>query len=50
MVSIRGEESDDKEPHLGLGLYLAKLIADFHHFNIQIHKTVQGVQVIFTHD
>lgn len=43
MVSIRGEESGDKEPHLGLGLYLAKLIADFHQLNVQIHNTEQGV-------
>ena len=50
MVSIRGEEGDDKEPHLGLELYLAKLIADFHQFNVQIHNTEQGVQVICTHD
>ena len=50
MVSIRSEESDDKEPHLGLGLYLAKLIADFHQFNVQIHNTKQGVQVMFSHD
>ena len=33
MVSVRGErhgESGDAEPHLGLGLYIARVIAEFH--------------------
>jgi signal transduction histidine kinase len=29
MVSIRAEQKTD-EPHLGLGLYIVRLIAEFH--------------------
>jgi signal transduction histidine kinase len=36
MVSIRGESEDDTQLHLGLGLHIAKMITQFHGFNIQI--------------
>jgi signal transduction histidine kinase len=29
MMSVRGGASDDA-PHLGLGLYIARLVAEFH--------------------
>jgi len=30
MVSVRADHPDAKEPHLGLGLYMVRLIAQFH--------------------
>lgn len=33
MVSVRQQKSQDK-PHLGLGLYIARLVTDFHHGKI----------------
>jgi K+-sensing histidine kinase KdpD len=37
MVSVRNEsENDAAQLHLGLGLHIAKMIAQFHGFNIQI--------------
>ena len=46
MVSIR-ESSTDKQPHLGLGLYIARLITDYHKGKItaQNHHAPQGVTV-----
>lgn len=41
MVSIRQGESD--EPHLGLGLYIVKLIANFHNGHASAANTQDGV-------
>jgi len=46
MVSIRGERAAGK-PHLGLGLYVARLIAEFHNGSIEAENTAaaDGVEV-----
>jgi len=45
MVSVRGSDSDR---HLGLGLYVAKLIAEGHGGNISASNTEDGVQFSVT--
>lgn len=49
MTSLRpsGRDSGDSESHLGLGLYIAKVIADFHGASLTIanREDVQGVTV-----
>jgi len=45
MVSIREERSDT--PHLGLGLYIAKLIAQHHNGNLSASNNVQNDGVEF---
>ncbi|MCP3427443.1 proteobacterial dedicated sortase system histidine kinase [Opacimonas viscosa] len=42
MVSIRGESENDTQLHLGLGLHIAKMIAQFHGFNIGISEMLCG--------
>ena len=37
MVSLRKLKTE--EPHLGLGLYIVKLISDFHHGNVKAYNT-----------
>ncbi|GAC07290.1 ATP-binding protein [Paraglaciecola chathamensis] len=37
MVSVRSEQATS-EPHLGLGLHIAKVIAQFHNAEIQIEN------------
>ncbi len=46
MVSMRDKNNPDKT-HLGLGLFIAKMITDFHQGKISIHncKDKRGVQV-----
>ena len=46
MASARASASDD-EPHLGLGLYIAQLIAEFHHGAIAVRDRAdtEGVEV-----
>ncbi len=46
MVSIRSQDNQT-EPHLGLGLFIAKLIADYHHATITIANRAdsRGVSV-----
>ena len=46
MASARATTSDD-EPHLGLGLYIAQLIAEFHHGSIAMRDRAdpEGVEV-----
>lgn len=43
MVSVR--ETGGREPHLGLGLYLVKLITEFHKGEVIAEETGQGVRV-----
>ncbi len=46
MASVRPPAGDD-EPHLGLGLYIAQLIAEFHHGRIvaRDREDLEGVEV-----
>lgn len=46
MVSIRQHKSD--EAHLGLGLYIVRLITDFHHAKIDAQNTSNPPGVTFT--
>jgi two-component system sensor histidine kinase ChvG len=52
MVSMREtpQTKEDKTPHLGLGLYIARLICEFHHGQIVAsnHHNPQGVTVSIT--
>lgn len=41
MISIR--DKSDRHPHLGLGLYLVRLIAEFHHGGVAAENTGDGV-------
>jgi signal transduction histidine kinase len=43
MISVR--DSSDQEPHLGLGLYLVRLIAEFHLGAAKAENTENGVAV-----
>ncbi|PCJ31934.1 MAG: hypothetical protein COA90_04760 [Gammaproteobacteria bacterium] len=42
MVSVRNTSSS--VPHLGLGLYIVKLVADFHHGDVVAENWSQGVE------
>ena len=45
MVSFRGKK--DQQPHLGLGLHIAKLIAEFHNAEITADNLPQNEGVVF---
>jgi two-component system sensor histidine kinase ChvG len=45
MVSFR--QKKDEQPHLGLGLHIARLIAEFHHAEITANNLPQNEGVIF---
>tara|TARA_R110000737_G_scaffold5134_3_gene16668 strand:- start:710 stop:2938 length:2229 start_codon:yes stop_codon:yes gene_type:complete len=49
MVSIR-QKHNNEQPHLGLGLYIARLICQFHHgvITAENKKNQQGVELIIT--
>jgi two-component system sensor histidine kinase ChvG len=51
MVSIRPQGINGK-PHLGLGLYIARLVTDFHHGSIKatniIENDIEGVEICLT--
>ncbi|AWB67146.1 proteobacterial dedicated sortase system histidine kinase [Saccharobesus litoralis] len=49
MVSVRSDEKQE-QPHLGLGLYIARLIAEFHNGSIVINNNelANGVDAIVT--
>lgn len=47
MVSIR-EGKSDKEPHLGLGLYIVRLIAEFHGGKVSANNLPDGSGVEFS--
>jgi K+-sensing histidine kinase KdpD len=46
MISIR-DKKDKKEPHLGLGLYLVRLIAEIHHASASARNNPDQTGVIF---
>src|SRR5262249_34503674 len=49
MVSVRGERGrEGNEPHLGLGLYVARLIAEFHGGEIRAENLPSGAGVEVT--
>ena len=45
MVSVRGSRSD--RPHLGLGLYIVRLIADFHDGRVRAENLADARGVAF---
>ena len=45
MVSIRTDKNKSTQPHLGLGLYIVKLIADFHGGEVWAENTGSGVKI-----
>jgi len=49
MVSVRSQQKQTK-PHLGLGLFIARLITQYHHGDIQLRNRIdnQGVEVVVT--
>ena len=46
MVSMRQGKSD--QPHLGLGLYIARLIAEYHHGHVKVDNLDDDKGVIFS--
>ena len=48
MVSIRPDHAAPGEPHLGLGLYVVRLAAQFHHGEAAARNRADGSGVIFT--
>ena len=48
MVSIRPEDAAPGEPHLGLGLYVVRLAAQFHHGTATARNRADGSGAIFT--
>jgi K+-sensing histidine kinase KdpD len=47
MVSVRSG-GDTAEPHLGLGLYIVRLIAEFHNGNVRAENRSDAPGVIVT--
>ena len=43
MVSIREKKGKNDEPHLGLGLHIVRLIAEFHNGEVSARNLVDGV-------
>lgn len=48
MVSMRADEASSAEPHLGLGLYVVLLVAQFHHGSATASNRVDGSGARFT--
>lgn len=44
MVSVRDKAHKGKQPHLGLGLHIVQLIADYHQGEVKAGNTEDGVQ------
>ena len=47
MVSVREKPDDDESHHLGLGLYIVRLITDFHHGEVNAYNIPDNSGVIF---
>lgn len=47
MVSVRSQQQQ-QEPHLGLGLYIVRLISDFHHGKVKATNLPEGNGVCFS--
>ena len=47
MVSIRADDTSTAEPHLGLGLYVVRLVAQFHHGSATASNRPDGSGVTF---
>jgi two-component system sensor histidine kinase ChvG len=45
MVSIRDRNSENEEPHLGLGLHIVRLIAEFHGGEVFAANEAKGVRI-----
>ena len=48
MVSLRPQTGNQKEPHLGLGLYLVRLIAGYHGGQVRASNNPEGSGAMFT--
>ncbi|WP_407333760.1 proteobacterial dedicated sortase system histidine kinase [Enterovibrio sp. 27052020O] len=48
MVSVRDEKQKSDKPHLGLGLYIARLVAEFHGGELAIANRASGDGVVVT--
>jgi len=46
MVSMR--EKRGKQPHLGLGLYIVRLIVEYHHGTVRADNKKDNKGVVFT--
>lgn len=42
MVSVRDEKYKSEKPHLGLGLYIARLVTEFHQGRLSISNRISG--------
>ena len=47
MVSVRAD-GERSGPHLGLGLYIVRVIAQFHRGSVAAANRVNGVEVVVT--
>ncbi|QBJ63738.1 proteobacterial dedicated sortase system histidine kinase [Pseudoalteromonas sp. DL-6] len=47
MVSVRSQQMQ-QQPHLGLGLYIVRLVCDYHKGTVTAHNNEQGNGVTFT--
>lgn len=47
MVSVRSQQHQ-QQPHLGLGLYIVRLICDYHHGKVLAENLDDGTGVVFT--
>jgi signal transduction histidine kinase len=48
MVSQRDDGAASAEPHLGLGLYVVRLVAEFHHGRAEARQRTDGEGAVFT--
>ena len=47
MVSVRSQQMQ-QQPHLGLGLYIVRLVCDYHNASVTAKNNQQGDGVVFT--
>lgn len=47
MVSVRSQQMQ-QQPHLGLGLYIVRLVCNYHNGSVTAHNNEQGNGVVFT--